>query len=121
VQPAPKLDRLSTRTLLTNMKPIETNEPDFGVGFLKSRWSVLDDGNLYSRHSPDPSQATHQVTDHSERHLGEQERAIGSPSNRANRLDWGTIGIWSFVVFNFVAVIVALYVIWAKCNGNSPF
>jgi len=50
----------------------------------------------------------------------EQEGAIGSPSNRANRLDWETIGIWSFVVFNFVAVIIALYVIWAKCNGNSP-
>jgi hypothetical protein len=32
------------------MKPIlETNEPDFGVGFLKSR--------RYSRHSGEPSQA----------------------------------------------------------------
>ena len=115
------MSEISTRPLLINMKPIlETNEPEFSVGFLKSRRSVLDNGNLYSRHSTEPSQETRQVTDRSERALVEQEGAIGSPSNRANRLDWETIGIWSFVVFNFVAVIIALYVIWAKCNGNSP-
>ncbi|MGA2175415.1 MAG: hypothetical protein ABSH38_10580 [Verrucomicrobiota bacterium] len=40
------------------MKPIlETNEPDFGAGFLESRGSILDNGNLYSSHSTELSQA----------------------------------------------------------------
>ena len=116
------LGGISARPLLAKMKPIpETNESDFGAGFLKSRRSVLENGNLYSRYSTEPPQATCRVTDHSERHLVDQERAIGSPFNRANRLAWEMFGIASFLVFNFVAVIIALYVIWAKCNGNSPF
>jgi hypothetical protein len=31
------------------------------------------------------------------------------------------IGIWSFVVFDFAALVFALYAIWVRCNGNSPF
>ncbi len=38
------------------MKPIlKMNELDFGVKFLKSRPSVLDNGNLYSRRFNEPS------------------------------------------------------------------
>ena len=51
------LGGISARPLLTNMKPIlKMNEPDFGVGFLKSPRSVLDNGNLYPRHFNEASQ-----------------------------------------------------------------
>ena len=107
---------------MTNMKHIfRTNEPEFGVGFSKSRPSVLDNGNLNSPHSAEPSQGNGRVTDHSERHPVEQERATGSPSNRANRFAWEMFGIGSFLVFIFVGFFFALYVIWAKCNGNFPY
>lgn len=98
-----------------------TNEPEFGVGFSKSRPSVLDNGNLNSPHSTEPSQETHRVTDQSERYPVERDRAIGSPSNRANRFAWEMFGLGSFLVFLFLGFFFALYVIWAKCNGNSPF
>ncbi len=45
------------------MKPIlKMNKPDFGVGFLKSRRSVLDSGILYPGHSTEPSQASRTFT-----------------------------------------------------------
>jgi hypothetical protein len=104
------------------MKPISrTNDPEFGVGFSKSRPSVLDNGNLNSPQSAEPSQENGRVTDHSERHTVEQERATASPSNRANRFAWEMFGFGSFLVFIFVGFFFALYVIWAKCNGSSPF
>ncbi len=116
------LSGITARPLLTNMKEIlKTNETDFNVGLLKSRRSVLDNGNLNSPHSAKPSQGSGGVTDHSERHPVDQEQATGSPSNRANRFAWEMFGIGSFLVFIFVGFFFALYVIWAKCNGNFPY
>ena len=38
--------------------------------------------------------------------------------DKSNHLNWGMIAFWGFVIFTFAGLIFALYVIWAKCNGN---
>lgn len=60
------------------------------------------------------------MTDHSEQHPAEQERATGLLTNGAGRLDWEMIAVWSFAAFSFGAFIFAIYVIGAKCHVNSP-
>jgi hypothetical protein len=38
--------------------------------------------------------------------------------NKSNLLNWEMFAIWSFVVSSFAALFVAVYVIWAKCQGK---
>jgi hypothetical protein len=68
----------------------------------------------------EPLSETRRVTNHSERHPAEHERATGPLTNRASRLDWAMIQVWSFAIFSFAALIFALNVIWAKCCGDQP-
>ncbi len=46
---------------------------------------------------------------------------IRSGLEGSDRLHWETLALWIFVVFSFAALIFAGYVIWAKCDGPSPF
>lgn len=100
---------------------LKANEPDCNAGPIQFQRPMLDNGNLNSRPSTEPPQTTGRSTDDSERLLVEQERPIGSPSSSAHRFDWEMFGIGSFLVFLFVGFFFALYVIWAKCNGNFPY
>jgi len=43
------------------------------------------------------------------------------PISHTRRPDWQMIALWAFVVFSFAALAFALLVIWAKCEGQSPF
>jgi hypothetical protein len=47
--------------------------------------------------------------------------ATGSGSRGSDRLNWEMLAIWAFVVFFFAALVFAVYVIWAKCDGPGPF
>ena len=49
-------------------------------------------------------------------------RPASAPSGtRPRREGLELFAIWSYVVFSFAALFFALYVIWAKCQGNWPF
>ena len=63
---------------------------------------------------------TRRATDHSERYAAEEEFAPSPPTNQANRLAWEMSAFWIFALFSFAALIFAVYVIWTKCEGNSP-
>ncbi len=48
--------------------------------------------------------------------------AATSPNCRSGGgLNWEMLALWIFIVFSFAALVFAGYVIWAKCNGPSPF
>lgn len=42
-------------------------------------------------------------------------------TGNADRLAWEMVALWIFVFFSFAALFFAGYVIWAKCNGSSPY
>ena len=43
----------------------------------------------------------------------------GTPpgAKTSNPLDWSMLALGLFIVFCFAALVLALYVIWAKCRG----
>lgn len=67
----------------------------------------------------DPLLGTRRVTSHSDRYRKEHQRATGPPTHKTNRLDWEMIALWIFVVASFALFVLAGFILWAKCNGNS--
>lgn len=53
--------------------------------------------------------------------LAESEPKPESWNDKADRLDLEMVALWFFVVVSFAAFFFAGYVIWAKCNGGSPY
>jgi len=42
-------------------------------------------------------------------------------TDKVDRLDLEMVALWMFVFVSFAALFFAGYVIWAKCNGSSPY
>ena len=53
--------------------------------------------------------------------LAKDASETNSSSNQARHPDWVLIGLLTFVVFVWAALVFCIYVIWAKCRGSSPF
>lgn len=53
--------------------------------------------------------------------LEESEPKPESWNGKADRSDWEMVALWFFVLVSFAASFFAGYVIWAKCNGGSPY
>lgn len=53
--------------------------------------------------------------------ISNADRAMSSGSKDSDRLRWEMLALWIFVVFSFAALVFAVYAIWAKCDGPSPF
>jgi hypothetical protein len=62
-----------------------------------------------------------QAMDDSDQHLAKPAPEPSPPANGGSRPDWGLIAVLSFAVFSFAALVLAVWVIWAKCRGVSPF
>ena len=46
--------------------------------------------------------------------------AIRSGLEGSDRLHWEMLALWIFVVFSFAALVLAGYLVWAKCADPSP-
>ena len=53
--------------------------------------------------------------------LAESDSKPESWNGKADRSDWEMVALWCFVLVSFAAFFFAGYVIWAKCNGGSPY
>jgi hypothetical protein len=51
----------------------------------------------------------------------EPEQAPGPVTGKVNRSDWQTIALWILVAVSFAALVIAGYLIWAKCRFASNF
>jgi hypothetical protein len=63
---------------------------------------------------------TLRLTADSEQRFIECECGSAPRPNRPNVLNWKTLAIWSFVVFNFAALLFCIHIILAKCSGDWP-
>ncbi len=64
---------------------------------------------------------TFRVTADTEQRLIEREGGCAPHPNQPNDLNWETLAICGFVVFNFAALLFCVYIILAKCSGDWPF
>jgi len=89
-----------------------------------NQWHPIERGTLKQKDT-EASRPRHSGTDLIlDRHLstrGLGGRARISYLQKAHYVDWAMVGILSFVVFCFVALAFAAYVIWAKAQGTTPF
>lgn len=69
----------------------------------------------------EPFSKTRRVTGTAERRSIERTSDRTPLLNRPIHRNWEMFVIWSFAVFSFLAFFLCLYVIAAKCKGNSPF
>jgi hypothetical protein len=74
-----------------------------------------------SQTAPDLPSETRRITDRLWQYPAEQDGGTRPPSDRANPLAWELIASWILVLLSFAALIFAVYVIWAKCEGHFSF
>jgi hypothetical protein len=54
------------------------------------------------------------------RHKSNELYATASSRRTVDPLNWELLAVWVCVALSFAALVFAVYVIWAKCNGPSP-
>ena len=70
---------------------------------------------------PELSQESRRARDPCEPPATEQPPATEPVAGESRDSDWQMVALWIFVAVSFAALLFAGYVIWAKCNGSSPF
>lgn len=78
-------------------------------------------GNQRSREGATDLTESFRPRGHCEPPLEESNPKPEPWNGKADRSDWEMVALWFFVLVSFAAFFFAGYVIWAKCNGGSPY
>ncbi len=69
----------------------------------------------------EPFSRTPPVVQASERCPVGNERETGPRVEQTSHVNWAMLAIWSFTVFSFAALLICIYIMFAKCGGALPF
>ena len=64
---------------------------------------------------------THRLTEQLEPSPLAHEARSAPHRDTSSHVDWELLWTWGLVIFSFAALLFCMYVIRAKCQGNSPF
>jgi len=64
---------------------------------------------------------THRLTEQFEPPPPAHEARSAPHRATSRHVDWELLWTWGLVIFSFTALLFCMYVIRAKCQGNSPF